>query len=400
MKTRITALFTALFLMFVFMSAPGRVFAINEFRTNKDYNSFYINNSPWESGAQYGWIKLDADYYVPFNCLMDLEKLTIIDDVRSGLLRYIRDTRYLAFDTMTKEFVYTSDGTGVFMRTYLLHDGVLRVPAKYVAEFFGYRFDTYTAADGREAIRIGDSTAAPFLEVIGKYQPDLMPESERPVVTEPVVPVKPVEVIGERTIYLTFDDAPNEYTGEILDILNNAGIKATFFLRGDRVDKYPEEVRRMIAGGHSIGMQSMTGNAEAFQKDFSVFMDELKIESALLRGMFRTSTRIIRAPDGSSSDRLFIDEERGKQLDDAGYVVWDWNVFSADLTARRASNVSDAVIAGIKRYDIPVIRMHSCKRAIEALPAIIEYIKSNRDFKTAAITPAAANISFVGIKFN
>lgn len=400
MKTRITALFTALVLMFVFMSAPGRVFAINEFRTNKDYNSFYINNSPWESGAQYGWIKLDADYYVPFNCLMDLEKLTIIDDVRSGLLRYIRDTRYLAFDTMTKEFVYTSDGTGVFMRTYLLHDGVLRVPAKYVAEFFGYRFDTYTAADGREAIRIGDSTAAPFLEVIGKYQPDLMPESERPVVTEPVVPVKPVEVIGERTIYLTFDDAPNEYTGEILDILNNAGIKATFFLRGDRVDKYPEEVRRMIAGGHSIGMQSMTGNAEAFQKDFSVFMDELKIESALLRGMFRTSTRIIRAPDGSSSDRLFIDEERGKQLDDAGYVVWDWNVFSADLTARRASNVSDAVIAGIKRYDIPVIRMHSCKRAIEALPAIIEYIKSNRDFKTAAITPAAANISFVGIKFN
>lgn len=400
MKTRITALFTALVLMFVFMSAPGRVFAINEFRTNKDYNSFYINNSPWESGAQYGWIKLDADYYVPFNCLMDLEKLTIIDDVRSGLLRYIRDTRYLAFDTMTKEFVYTSDGTGVFMRTYLLHDGVLRVPAKYVAEFFGYRFDTYTAADGREAIRIGDSTSAPFLEVIGKYQPDLMPESERPIVTEPVVPVKPVEVIGERTIYLTFDDAPNEYTGEILDILNNAGIKATFFLRGDRVDKYPEEVRRMIAGGHSIGMQSMTGNAEAFQKDFSVFMDELKIESALLRGMFRTSTRIIRAPDGSSSDRLFIDEERGKQLDDAGYVVWDWNVFSADLTARRASNVSDAVIAGIKRYDIPVIRMHSCKRAIEALPAIIEYIKSNRDFKTAAITPAAANISFVGIKFN
>lgn len=400
MKTRITALFTALVLMFVFMSAPGRVFAINEFRTNKDYNSFYINNSPWESGAQYGWIKLDADYYVPFNCLMDLEKLTIIDDVRSGLLRYIRDTRYLAFDTMTKEFVYTSDGTGVFMRTYLLHDGVLRVPAKYVAEFFGYRFDTYTAADGREAIRIGDSTAAPFLEVIGKYQPDLMPESERPVVTEPIEPVKPVEVIGERTIYLTFDDAPNEYTGEILDILNNAGIKATFFLRGDRVDKYPEEVRRMIAGGHSIGMQSMTGNAEAFQKDFSVFMDELKIESALLRGMFRTSTRIIRAPDGSSSDRLFIDEERGKQLDDAGYVVWDWNVFSADLTARRASNVSDAVIAGIKRYDIPVIRMHSCKRAIEALPAIIEYIKSNRDFKTAAITPAAANISFVGIKFN
>jgi len=389
-----------LVLTLVLLLTPGQVFAANEFRTNKNYNSFYINNSPWEGGAQYGWIKLDADYYVPYNCLMDLEKLTIIDDVRSGLLRYIRDKRYLAFDTMTKEFVYTSDGSGVFMRTYLLHDGVLRVPAKYVAEFFGYRFDTYTAADGREAIRIGDSTAAPFLEVIGKYQPDLMPESERPVVTEPVVPVKPVEVIGERTIYLTFDDAPNEYTGEILDILNNAGIKATFFLRGDRVDKYPEEVRRMIAGGHSIGMQSMTGNAEAFQKDFSVFMDELKIESALLRGMFRTSTRIIRAPDGSSSDRLFIDEERGKQLDDAGYVVWDWNVFSADLTARRASNVSDAVIAGIKRYDIPVIRMHSCKRAIEALPAIIEYIKSNRDFKTAAITPAAANISFVGIKFN
>lgn len=57
-----------------------------------------------------------------------------------------------------------------------------------------------------------------------------------------------------REVALTFDDGPCEpYTGEILDILKGYNVKATFFMVGRNVDKFPETAKRVAAGGHEIG---------------------------------------------------------------------------------------------------------------------------------------------------
>ena len=59
---------------------------------------------------------------------------------------------------------------------------------------------------------------------------------------------------GPRQIALTFDDGPSEpYTGQILDILRENHIHATFFLCGRAAERYPELVRRIRAEGHEIG---------------------------------------------------------------------------------------------------------------------------------------------------
>lgn len=57
-----------------------------------------------------------------------------------------------------------------------------------------------------------------------------------------------------RDAALTFDDGPHpEFTPAILDALGESGVKATFFVIGNKVDQHPGLVRRMATEGHSIG---------------------------------------------------------------------------------------------------------------------------------------------------
>ncbi|MCD8540485.1 MAG: polysaccharide deacetylase family protein, partial [Leadbetterella sp.] len=58
---------------------------------------------------------------------------------------------------------------------------------------------------------------------------------------------------GSERIALTFDDGPGEYTGAILDLLKEFNGKASFFLIGRQVEKYPGLVQRILSEGHTIG---------------------------------------------------------------------------------------------------------------------------------------------------
>ena len=54
-------------------------------------------------------------------------------------------------------------------------------------------------------------------------------------------------------IALTFDDGPGEATPHVLEILRKAGVRATFFLCGQNVERFPEHARSIVAAGHEIG---------------------------------------------------------------------------------------------------------------------------------------------------
>jgi peptidoglycan/xylan/chitin deacetylase (PgdA/CDA1 family) len=66
----------------------------------------------------------------------------------------------------------------------------------------------------------------------------------------------------EKVVALTFDDGPNEpYTSQVLDILDENNIKATFFLIGENVQLYPDAARRILADGDVVGNHSYSHNA-------------------------------------------------------------------------------------------------------------------------------------------
>lgn len=62
---------------------------------------------------------------------------------------------------------------------------------------------------------------------------------------------------SEKVIYLTFDDGPSEYTSELLDLLKEYDVKASFFMVGTFASEYPEIVKRVKEEGHLIGIHSL-----------------------------------------------------------------------------------------------------------------------------------------------
>jgi peptidoglycan/xylan/chitin deacetylase (PgdA/CDA1 family) len=62
---------------------------------------------------------------------------------------------------------------------------------------------------------------------------------------------------GRRAVALTFDDGPDpDVTPRLLDLLRRHGVQATFFVAGERAERYPELIRGILAGGHTLGNHS------------------------------------------------------------------------------------------------------------------------------------------------
>ena len=63
---------------------------------------------------------------------------------------------------------------------------------------------------------------------------------------------------NKNAVALTFDDGPSPDTENLLDVLNDENVRATFFLIGKNVEQYPETVRRIVRENHEIGNHSFS----------------------------------------------------------------------------------------------------------------------------------------------
>ena len=112
------------------------------------------------------------------------------------------------------------------------------------------------------------------------------------------------EPVAAHEVYLTFDDGPSIYTEEILDILDEYQVKATFFVVGKESDAAKEALRDIVARGHTLGMHSYShkyselyASEEAFEADF------LKLQG-YLEDVTGVKSKVYRFPGGSSNTCL------------------------------------------------------------------------------------------------
>lgn len=130
-------------------------------------------------------------------------------------------------------------------------------------------------------------------------------------------------------VYLTFDDGPSSNTAEILDILKQYGVKATFFVIGKENEESKELYRRMVEEGHTLAMHSYSHkygmlyeSVEAFAEDFSNIQNYL-FEVTGQECLF------YRFPGGSSNQVSKTDmKELIAYLNGQGITYFDWNVSS------------------------------------------------------------------------
>ncbi|GAB2673506.1 polysaccharide deacetylase family protein [Paenibacillus thermoaerophilus] len=199
---------------------------------------------------------------------------------------------------------------------------------------------------------------------------------ERLVRGERVYPDRAYAAPDEPTVYLSFDDGPSKWTPQVLDILREEGVKATFFMLGSQAEAYPDYVRMVAEEGHAIGNHTYNHRYGELYPEYESFRDQVERTSGILAGILGEAPRLVRAPGGSSGHftpfHFYL-------LEQAGYAVFDWNVDSGDAL-RRNARAAD-IVRGATPAKLPAaphVLLHdggNREQTVAALPEIIRYYK-------------------------
>lgn len=193
-------------------------------------------------------------------------------------------------------------------------------------------------------------------------------------------------------VYLTFDDGPSIYTQDILDVLREKDVKATFFVNGKKADWADEALKRIVEEGHTLGMHSYSHVYDSVYESVEEFAaDYEKIHQHILE-ITGYDSRIYRFPGGSSNRISKVDMmEFAKYLEERDTVYFDWNISSMDATGVKLSvdSIVNNCTKDIDKFDTCVILCHDAQSkstTVEALPLIIDKIKNMGDAEFYPIT--------------
>ena len=191
------------------------------------------------------------------------------------------------------------------------------------------------------------------------------------------------EALGDKVIYLTFDDGPGPYTAKLLDILKKYDVKATFFVIGVN-NNFDDLIAREYNEGHTVALHSYTHNYAAIYTGIDAFMDDLIRIQDKVKQYTNFESKIIRFPGGSSNTvsrkyRVNIMSELTSKVEELGFRYFDWNISSGDAGSTTDTNV---VISNVINNIVPgranVVLQHDIKGfSVDAVESIIEYGLSN-----------------------
>ncbi len=179
------------------------------------------------------------------------------------------------------------------------------------------------------------------------------------------LPIYSVET-EKKQVALSFDATwGNEYTQQILEMLKKHNVKATFFLTGGWVEKYPEDVKRIQLEGHDIGNHSenhkmMTElSKEECREEIMEVHDKVKELTDVEMELFRV-------PYGDYNDQVI------KIAKECGYEVIQWSIDSLDWKDYGTESIVKTVLENKELRNGAIILMHNgAKYTKDALESVI-----------------------------
>lgn len=206
-----------------------------------------------------------------------------------------------------------------------------------------------------------------------------------------------------KKVYLSFDDGPSSNTDEILDILAEYGVKATFFVVGKEGENAEASYKRIVDEGHTLGMHTYSHEYSAIYASVEEFVKDLNRLQEYLYEITGVRSRYVRFPGGSSNTVSKIDmKEFIQYVNEQGLTYFDWNVSSKDASnpSPKASEIVDNCLADIDRHQTVVILMHDAagKHAtVEALPVLLERLQAMEDIEILPITDDTEPVQHITI---
>ena len=196
--------------------------------------------------------------------------------------------------------------------------------------------------------------------------------------------IKHIYSSDTKRAFLTFDDGPSSNTSQILDILNERGIKATFFVLGSNVEKSPEMVKRMYDEGHFIANHGYSHVYETIYQSPQAVLDEYNKCNQVVRdaiGEQEYNSHLFRFPGGLVGGKYAdIKNQANDLLLQNDIVHVDWNALNGDseTTSPTIEYEVQRVQETVGDKQSVVILMHDAQAktvTVEALPTIIDYLK-------------------------
>jgi peptidoglycan-N-acetylglucosamine deacetylase len=171
----------------------------------------------------------------------------------------------------------------------------------------------------------------------------------------------------EKKVALSFDAAwGDEQTQSILDILDEYKIRVTFFMTGEWVSKYPEDVKEIAAAGHDLGNHSENHKQMSLLSDEQCEQEIMKVHDKV-KELTGIEMNLFRAPYGDYNNTLVRTAKK------CGYYTIQWDVDSLDWKDYGTKSIIDMVVNNKHLGNGSIILMHNgAKFTPEALEAVIK----------------------------
>ncbi len=180
--------------------------------------------------------------------------------------------------------------------------------------------------------------------------------------------------VGNKVIYLTFDDGPSSYTNTLLDTLKKYNVKATFFVTSNGSDS---TIKRAYREGHSIGIHSYSHKYnEIYKSEEAFFKDVDKVNNRIKR-ITGEYSQILRFAGGSSNTvsrfNKGIMTRLSKEVELKGYKYFDWNVSAGDTVTKDTNKIANNVIKSLRKGNNVVLQHDTNYGSVKAVEQIIKY---------------------------
>ncbi len=190
-------------------------------------------------------------------------------------------------------------------------------------------------------------------------------------------------VSNGRKVYLTFDDGPSIYTGEILDILKANDVKATFFCVYNEDRSVWPYYGRIVEEGHTLGMHSYSHVYDTVYASRDSFVEDVTKIHDFLYEQTGVDCKFYRFPGGSSNTVSNVDmQELMEYLYGEGITYYDWNALSGDAVdaSLSAEQLNENILGYVRNNPgDSVVLMHDLKNGyatIEGLQDLIDTLQA------------------------
>jgi peptidoglycan/xylan/chitin deacetylase (PgdA/CDA1 family) len=337
--------------------------------------TLYKNDAVFGNHRRFPLVVQGNVHYVPVEMFSGLSgiKLTYGYSISYFYLATRDNARYISFD-IENDAVTTHERETYTLKTKIFYN-TRYLPAEEVARVLGLKLEIYeNPQESVYALRLCDSKAkTSFAELIKMYSPIKKDDASQS---------NNGSEAGRRNIYITFDTTSFYGMSETLSSLQKYFPRksAVFFVAADDILARPDEIRQIIASGHSVGIIL---KGPDFESEYLSAKENLRLVA-------KRSTRLVRFAAGSTTKAL-TDEQYKDFVGKYGLCVWDYNKSIPD--SRKIQEELYNFTQNTKVTNI-VMRLYHGSNSASAIKNLYEFAKSRNQLRINTIDETVKSVSY------